>query len=187
MYSMVLEHARRYDDAIAAARTALAMQPNLGMARNALQHALVSNGMRDEMLAIQRERNANDPERVAAFEQGFSEAGYEGAFRRIADLHAARYEKAGGIPNRGQRLSAASSRGRIFMPVAISWRYIYAGDYDHAMDWLEEAYEIHHPGLPYIGTSPLYDPLRSDPRFQDLLRRMNLPTTSPGSDPDEQR
>jgi hypothetical protein len=49
------------------------------------------------------------------------------------------------------------------------------------MDWLEEAYEVHVPGLPYIGTSPLFDPLRSDPRFQDLLRRMNLPQAEVGS------
>ena len=63
------------------------------------------------------------------------------------------------------------------MPVAISWRYIYAGDYDRAMDWLEEAYEIHEPSLPYIGTKPLYDPLRSDPRFQDVLRRVNVPAS----------
>ena len=63
------------------------------------------------------------------------------------------------------------------MPVAIAWRYIYAGDYDRAMDWLEEAFEVRDPILTGIGTSPLYDPLRSDPRFQDLLRRMNLPTT----------
>jgi tetratricopeptide (TPR) repeat protein len=184
MYSMVLEHARLYDDAIAAARTALAMQPSLGMARNALQHALVSKGIRNEMLEIQRDRIARDPERVAAFEQGLAEAGYEGAFRRIADLHAARYEKAGGIPDPGERSSAASWRGRIFMPAAIAWRYIYAGDYDRAMDWLEEAYEIHHPHMPYIGTKPLYDPLRSDPRFQDLLRRMNLPSISDRSEPD---
>jgi hypothetical protein len=178
---MVLYADRRYDDTITAARTALTMQPNLGMARNTLQHAFVSTGMREEMLAVQRERIARDPERVTAFEQGLAEAGYEGAFQRIADLHAERYKKAGGIPDPGTRSSAASWRGRIFMPVAIAWRYIYAGDYDKAMDWLEEAYEVHVPGLPYIGTSPLFDPLRSDPRFQDLLRRMNLPTTRNGA------
>jgi tetratricopeptide (TPR) repeat protein len=182
LYSMVLENARRHDDAIAAARTALTLQPNLGMARNALQHAFVSKGMRDENLAVQRERNANDPEREAAFEQGLADAGYEGAYRRLADLLAARYEESGGMPETGVRSAGLSWRGRVFMPVAIAWRYIYAGDYDSAMDWLEEAYDIHEPALPYIGTSPLYDPLRSNPRFQDLLRRMNLPTV-----PEEQR
>ena len=65
--------------------------------------------------------------------------------------------------------------------------YIYAGDHDRAMDWLERAFEVHTSALVSIGSLPIWDPLRSDPRFQDLLRRMNLPTTSARSDPDEQR
>jgi len=79
--------------AIAAARTALSMQPDLPVANDALQYAFVSKGMRDEHLALQREHIARDPELVAAFEQGLSEANYEGAIRSIADLRAARLRK----------------------------------------------------------------------------------------------
>ncbi len=61
------------------------------------------------------------------------------------------------------------------------------GDYDRAIEWLERAFEVRDPMLPYNGFYPIWDPLRSDPRFQDLLRRMNLPTTGARSDPDEQR
>jgi hypothetical protein len=43
------------------------------------------------------------------------------------------------------------------------------------MDFIEKAFAAHNPSLPYIAIDPIYDPLRSDPRFQDLLRRMNLP------------
>jgi hypothetical protein len=44
------------------------------------------------------------------------------------------------------------------------------------IDWLEKAYEEHDLSLPYI-TGAFSDPLplRSNPRFQDLLRKMNLP------------
>jgi len=51
---------------------------------------------------------------------------------------------------------------------------IYAdlGDKDKAFEWLEKGYDERF--LAYIKTDPAYDPLRSDPRFQDLLRRMNL-------------
>ena len=45
---------------------------------------------------------------------------------------------------------------------------------DNAMTWLEKAYENREGNLLYIGR-PIWDPLRDDPRFRDLLRRMNLP------------
>jgi hypothetical protein len=61
--------------------------------------------------------------------------------------------------------------------------YLYASDHDRAMGWLEKAFEVRDPNMPYIGCTPIYDPLRSNPRFQDLLRRMNLPTTRASSDP----
>ncbi len=59
--------------------------------------------------------------------------------------------------------------------MAIARRYLDAGDNDRAIDWLEEAYEVRNPSLPMVGASPIFDPLRSDPRFQDLVRRMNFP------------
>jgi hypothetical protein len=65
-------------------------------------------------------------------------------------------------------------------------RYLYAGDYDKAINWFNRTYQDRDPALPYLRMR-LHDPLRSDPRFRDLLRRMNLPTTSAGFDPEEQR
>jgi len=170
LYAMVLYFDRRFDDALAASRTALAMQPGLPPARGTLQMALLSKGMRDEQLDHQRERIARDPERVAAFERGLAEGGYEGAQRAIADLLAARYEKAGGVPN--------AEVLRIYMPFSIARRYVDAGDSDRAVDWLEEAYEVRDPNLPYLREPFYYDALRSNPRYQDLLRRMNLPTAA---------
>jgi tetratricopeptide (TPR) repeat protein len=96
-----------------------------------------------------------------------AEGGYEGAQRAIADLLAARYEAAGGEPNAGTL--------RVFMPCGIALRYRDARDYDRAMEWFEKAYEVRDPNLPYAIASPVYDPLRLNPRFQALARRMNLP------------
>jgi hypothetical protein len=56
----------------------------------------------------------------------------------------------------------------------ISHFYLFAGDHDRAVDWLWKSYEERDPNLPYLGL-PMYDPLRDHPRFQELLRRMNLP------------
>jgi len=64
------------------------------------------------------------------------------------------------------------------------WRYvptiyfacIYAGlrDNDQAFFWLEKAYQERSDGLTYLNVEPTFDPLRSDARFQDLLRRVGL-------------
>jgi hypothetical protein len=50
------------------------------------------------------------------------------------------------------------------------------GSKDKAFEWLEKSYAERSQGLigNLIKVSPAYDPLRSDPRFADLLRRMNL-------------
>ena len=73
-----------------------------------------------------------------------------------------------------------------FGPMGIAPTYLFAGDYDRAIDWLETAYEVDSGIVPFISVRPLWDPLRSDARFQELLRRMNVPTTGAVSDRDEQ-
>jgi hypothetical protein len=103
---------------------------------------------------------------VAALDRGLTEGGYVGAQRRLGDVLVARYEKAGGVPN-----TAAS---RVYAPSWIALRYIAAGDYSRAVGWLEKAEAVRDPNLIYVG-QPLYDPLRVDPRFQALLRRIGLP------------
>ena len=64
----------------------------------------------------------------------------------------------------------------------VPWFYIagiYAGlgEKDQAITNLEKAYEQHEQGLAVMKREPMFDPLRSDARFQELLRRMNLPVT----------
>jgi hypothetical protein len=113
--------------------------------------------MRDEQLADQRLRISRDAERVAAFEKGLAEGGYEGAQRGIADVLAARFEK-----------------NQYFSATGVAMRYLDAGDNDRAIDWLQKAYDKHDSDLPYIN-SPPWDRLRDDPRYQALLRRIGLP------------
>jgi TolB-like protein/DNA-binding winged helix-turn-helix (wHTH) protein len=56
--------------------------------------------------------------------------------------------------------------------------FIYAalGKKDEAFEWLDRAYDQHDPGLTYLKVDPVLDPLRSDPRFGKLVRRVGLPT-----------
>jgi hypothetical protein len=48
------------------------------------------------------------------------------------------------------------------------------GNKDEALAWLEKAYSQHSNVLTTLKVEPAFDPLRSDPRFQDLLRRVGL-------------
>jgi TolB-like protein/Tfp pilus assembly protein PilF len=157
MYAVVLQYLGHYDDALAAAKAALDIDPRQGIAHTQFQRYYILKGMRDEQLADQRMRIANDPERVAAFDRGLAEGGYEGAQRGIADVLAARYEKS-----------------QYYSAHGIALRYLDAGDKDRAIEWLYKAYEDHDQSMPYIGL-PEWTPLRTDPRFQALLRRIGLP------------
>jgi tetratricopeptide (TPR) repeat protein len=60
-------------------------------------------------------------------------------------------------------------------PAATAKYYAQLGDKDQAFAWLEKAYEKHDGPMFTLKVHPLYDPLRDDPRFKDLLRRMNFP------------
>lgn len=157
-YAQVLLGARRYDDAIAVARKVLSTQPNTGVAITAMISALFKKGLYDELLALERERWAKDPELIEALEKGHVEAGYPGAIKRFADILTARFGKPG-----GQRAYVLANC------------YARAGDKESVIEWLGKAYEEHENNMPYIGTNPLLDLARDDPRFQDLVRRVGLP------------
>jgi TolB-like protein/Flp pilus assembly protein TadD len=155
-YGMVLGFNRRPDDAIAAFRTVLEIEPNFGLAHGGVATMLYLKGNHDEAFAIWRKMHADDAEITEALEDGFEEAGYNGAYRAVADLMAERYGKPGKSEGAG----------------GIAIWYIRAGDHEEAIDWFEKSYQEQKPGMPYIGLFGY--PMRSNPRFQDLLRKMNL-------------
>ncbi len=74
------------------------------------------------------------------------------------------------------QLQERAKRGEYVLPLGIAWIYIGLGDKDQAFVWLDKSFEERSDGMRQIKTNPIYDPLRSDPRFIDLLKRMHLPT-----------
>jgi TolB-like protein/predicted Ser/Thr protein kinase len=53
--------------------------------------------------------------------------------------------------------------------------YVALGEMDEAIRWLEVAFNGRHSLLPWLHVVPQYEPLHSNPRFQGVVRRMNLP------------
>ncbi len=60
-------------------------------------------------------------------------------------------------------------------PVEIAQAYTALGERDQAFSWLEKAYAHHVSRLTNVNIEPGFDPLRGDPRYDDLLRRIGLP------------
>ena len=86
--------------------------------------------------------------------RGWAEGGWEGSMRASAEL-------------------LASIEG--FSPNAIARFYSLAGDTDEAFAWLEEGYRRREPLMLNVKGQPSFDPLRADPRFDDLVRRIGYP------------
>ena len=64
-------------------------------------------------------------------------------------------------------------------PWLVYLKYFNLGKYDKAMDYLEIYYEDnpHNPALPYLSTKSTYDKMKGNPRYIELLRKMNLPVS----------
>ena len=157
-YAMDLMFARRYDDAIAVIRDTLKTSPNDLIALSTLRSAYHMKRMYPEALEAWKASYAarGDHEAGEALTRGFREGGYSMALQRAAEALVARSRTA-------------------YVP---SWQigtlFTRAGKKDEALEWLEKAYRAHDPNMPYISVDPIFDDLRDDPRFKDLLRRMNL-------------
>jgi hypothetical protein len=71
----------------------------------------------------------------------------------------------------------AEERG-YWSPFGLIWAHAGLGEKDQAFAYLERCYQDRRERMPWIYVDPLMDPLRSDPRFDDLVRRIGLPTQS---------
>jgi hypothetical protein len=84
------------------------------------------------------------------------------------------YEKDGyfGAMNAAAETLVLISRETYVSPFFIAMVYSFAEDKEKTLEWLENGFEMKDPNMPYIRTFRL---LHDDPRYQELLRKMNLP------------
>ena len=66
------------------------------------------------------------------------------------------------------------NKERYVTPAAVANVYIGLGDKDQTFVWLEKAFQERSNYLAYLKVFPIMDPLRSDPRFPDLVHRVGL-------------
>jgi serine/threonine-protein kinase len=158
-YGFNLHATGRLDEALAQFRGVLRLQPgNLAALSMIVQVAHLKKQYADAIAAATTFYEGMGWGDVAeALKKAFAESGYVTALRRAADVELAKHGNEGGVA-----FDAASN-------------YAMAGDRARALDSLERAYADRDPNMPYIGCNRIFDPLRAEPRFQALLRQMNLP------------
>src|SRR5262245_55554354 len=154
----ILENARRYDEAIEQLRRVIAMDQNDYQAHWFLGHTYAASGRFDEAIAAS--------EKAAALSRTPGALGFLGMCYGLVGRKA----EANKILNELLELS----RRRYVTPPALANVYIGLGDKDQAFLWLEKAYQDRSNYLAYLKVFPGCDSLRSDPRIDDLLRRMGL-------------
>ncbi len=153
--------ARRYDEAIEQYRKALELDPNYYWARFFMGLAYEQKGMHGEAITeIAKAHALNGSEEFATqLEKAYRERGYQGALRTWAE--------------RWQRPAQPGTPRAQASSVALI--YLRLGEKELALQWLEKAHEERSRALVFSKVEPQLDPLRSDPRFKQFLRRMNLP------------
>ena len=159
IYGNTLALARRYDDAILHARNSLRTSPHDPVGHNILWEVLNKKGQYEESLSEAKAffTGLGLAEIAEAMTRGYETDGYLGAMRIAAET------------------LVAFSQETYISPWFISFVYSFAEEKEQALTWLERAYETNDPIMPYLVT-PAFDILRDEPQFQELLRKMNLPT-----------
>jgi TolB-like protein/DNA-binding winged helix-turn-helix (wHTH) protein/Tfp pilus assembly protein PilF len=149
--------ARQYDEAIALFRRILELNATDPLGLYGLGLAYEAQGQYDTALLCLKKQNLQQGLDVA---EVYAHAGNSAEARQLLDAAI-------------QRLKAGNAYLR---PGWIAEVYVGLGDKDEAMRWLEQGYKERDLWLALLKVWPRFDPLRSDPRFQDLLRRMNFPS-----------
>ena len=154
-----LYNAHRLDAAIREFRNVLAVKPDDGFALWQLGWALIENHQIEEAIPVLK-KAASVTDRSPGV---------------ISALICA-YAHAGRRPDALRLLSELKKRQQTgyITPAAFVHAYLGLGDNDEVFAWLERAYEEQSTFLVYIKVFPVFDPLRADPRFQDLVRRVGL-------------
>ena len=151
---------RQYDQAITQLHETLDLFPNEPQALSRLGRNYEQKGMLTEAIGEAERAVTLSPEFIEHYwmlGHAYAVAGRTAEARKVLDdLH-------------------ALAEKRYVLPYGFAVIHTGLGENDEALEWLEKAYQDRNGWMVYLQLVPWLDPLRSDPRFQDLMRRMNYP------------
>ncbi len=151
--------ARHYDESVETLRNAMAVQPDVAVAHWFMGYTLIAKGQPEQAIPeLERAVALSDrsPAVIGVLIRAYAHAGRRAdALRMLEELK--RRSKTGYVPA-GAFINA----------------YLGLGDTEQAFVWLEKGYEEKSGIMPLLKAHPHFDPIRNDPRFLDLLRRVGL-------------
>jgi serine/threonine protein kinase/Tfp pilus assembly protein PilF len=159
-YASVLRDAHRDAQAIEQYKKTIELEPGYAPPYRDLGFLYEDLGRHDEAVEAYLRYEGlgvHDPERTEALERALRTGGLRSYWKKTLDSlqEDAKHKHVG--------------------PISFASVYVRLGDKDHAMKFLEQAYLQRNPQLTWLKSQRFWDPLRSDPRFQNLLSRMNFP------------
>jgi TolB-like protein/DNA-binding winged helix-turn-helix (wHTH) protein len=157
--AVFLYYARQYDASIRQFREVIDMEPNYPRAAP-LSFAYLEKGMDAEAYALVIRGKQTSDNSPWAWANGAYING------RLGKMEDARSEI--------DALIRLSQREPVD-PIVFVTAYIGVNEHDQALAWLQKAHDAHSVSLTALKVNPAYDPLRGDPRFQQVLRQMNFP------------
>lgn len=151
--------AGRDHEAMEQIQKTLEMDPNFAPAHNRLGWAHLRNGTYEQAIEEFQKAMAlseSDPDFTMDLGYAYAVAGKRDEAQRILAELKRKHERG---------LAPSSALAIVFGAL---------DEKDEALAWLERAYEEHEPQLTYLKVGPRFDPLRQDPRFKEVLRRIGL-------------
>src|SRR3990167_4744624 len=156
--AVLSEFVGRYDEAEAQFRALLQIQPRMRQARWGLWAVFHEQRRYAEAYGEVKSYFGvlDDRRTIAALERGYAEGGYTVALRRAAEE----------LAERSKTISIRS--------YTVALLYARANEKDLALDWLERSFDARDVNIRYARVLASFSGLRGHPRFEALLRRMNL-------------
>jgi tetratricopeptide (TPR) repeat protein len=152
-------YARRHDDAIQQAQETLKLDPANSQAWEVLGYAYIFRGSFDEVIKGIEERLRSDP------------SPSEVTIEMLGCAHARSGNRAAALARAVELEPRVRASGRTDRLAAI---YANLGDRSRAFDELRTAYERKSPALLWLKLNPIWDPIRDDPQFKELVKKVGL-------------
>ena len=147
-----------YEKALGEVQRAEEIDPNYAITDTTRANIYFAEGKNDEAVDAMARFMASSgrPEAAAAMKRAYATGGAKALNRQTIEM-------------------LGNPAGPAYGPMQVAQAYVGLGDKDKAFEWLEKAYEARLIALMNLKVDPVWTPLRSDPRFADLVKRIGLP------------